>query len=314
MEQQLENALKIRYVKLHFTVAFLEDILLPVDKVSALRGGMGEMLLRANCIRNRDCTNCDFSDECIVRRTMYSKYEKVPQFVTTDDSIGYILECENYDRVFYAGDLLQFHLILFGKTIVYFNQYMQAFFALGREGIGKERAQYQIVSVTNTQDKPLLDDNAVYMQNYQVHTIDEYVNYRIGCILRAGHHNSLVFHTPVSLKYQGEFQEEYRVEAIWNAVLRRIYMLECFEGIADNVYDIEGVKDFVLPDIAGQEARRVNVRRYSSTQDRRMVLSGIKGQVWFDLIPEQMLPLLLAGELIHIGKNTSFGFGRYCVV
>ncbi len=314
MEQQLEDALKIRYVRLHFTVAFLEDALLPVDKVSALRGGMGEMLLRANCVRSRNCANCDFAEECIVRRTMYSKYENVPQFVTTDDSIGYILECENHDRVFYAGDLLQFHLILFGKTIVYFNQYLQAFFALGREGIGKERARYQIVSVTNTLNEPLLEDNAVYMQNYQVQTIDEYVNYRIGRIRRAGHHNSLVFHTPAALKYQGKFQEEYHVEAIWNAVLRRIYMLECFEGITGNVYDIKSLKDFVFPDIVKQEARWVNVRRYSSTQDRGMVLSGIKGYAQFDRIPEQMLPVLLAGELIHIGKNTSFGFGRYRVV
>ena len=28
----------------------------------------------------------------------------------------------------------------------------------------------------------------------------------------------------------------------------------------------------------------------------------------------ETLSLLLAGELIHIGKNTSFGFGRYTVV
>ena len=55
MEQQLEEALKIRYIKLHFTVSMLEDTELPVEKVSALRGGMGEMLLRPNCVRAREC-------------------------------------------------------------------------------------------------------------------------------------------------------------------------------------------------------------------------------------------------------------------
>ena len=72
MEQQLEEALKIRYIKLHFTVSMLEDTELPIEKVSALRGGMGEMLLRANCVRDRECGKCDFESECIVRRTMYS--------------------------------------------------------------------------------------------------------------------------------------------------------------------------------------------------------------------------------------------------
>ena len=314
MEPIIYNALKIRYIKLHFTVAMLDDTELPVNKVSALRGGMGEMLLRANCVRDRDCINCDFESECIVRRTMYSKYKIVPQFVTTDDSVGYILECENYDELFEQGDLLQFNLILFGNAIVYFNQYMQAFFTLGNEGIGKEHARYQVVSVTNTRNRPLFTDGSVYMVNYQIQTLGEYVDYRIRRMKRTGSQNRLVFHTPVSLKYQGEFLEEYHMEAIWNAVLRRIYMLDCFEEITDNVYTMEELKALKLPDIVKQEARHVGVRRYSSTQDKKIVLNGIKGYIQLDLIPEQMLPWLLAGELIHIGKNTSFGFGRYSVV
>jgi len=60
--------------------------------------------------------------------------------------------------------------------------------------------------------------------------------------------------------------------------------------------------------------RSVSVQRYSSTQDRKMILSGIKGIVQLDLIPDHIMPLLIAGELIHIGKNTSFGFGRYRVM
>lgn len=314
MNQQLESALRIRYIKLHFKVVLLEDTLLPADKVSALRGGMGEMLLRANCVRDRECAYCDFESECIVRRTMYSKYDIVPPFVKTNDSIGYILECENHDEEFYEGDSLQFQLILFGKAIVYFNQYLQAFFALGMEGIGKAHARYQIVSVTNTQNQPLLENGAVYMKNYQVQTIDEYVKYRMGRIFGTECQNRIVFHTPLTLKYHGAFLEEYHMEAIWDAVLRRIYMLECFEGIENTVYDISELKDSELPDIEWQESHNVGVRRYSSTQDRKMVLSGIKGFVQLDLIPDQMLPVFLAGELIHIGKNTSFGFGRYSVV
>ncbi len=314
MESKIYDALKIRYIKLHFTVAMLEDTYLPADKVSALRGGMGEMLLRANCVRDRNCADCDFESECIVRRTMYSKYRIVPQFVTTDDSVGYILECENYDKLFAEGDLLQFNLILFGKAIVYFNQYMQAFFALGNEGIGKEHARYRIVSVTNTQNHPLLEGDAVHMLNYRIQTLGEYADYRIRRMNRTGCQNRLVFHTPAALKYRGKFLEEYHIEAIWDAVLRRIYMLECFEEITQNVYNIDEFKTLILPDIVKQEVGRVGIQRYSSTQDRKMVLNGIKGYIELRQVPEQMLPWLFAGELIHIGKNTSFGFGRYSVV
>jgi len=122
---EIEKILQIRYVKLHFTLKILEDTILPRNKVSALRGGMGEMLLRANCIRNRKCEKCDFISECIVQRTMYSKMEIQPNFMQKGDSAGYVLECENYDEIFYKGEKLKFQLILFGKNIVYLNQYLQ---------------------------------------------------------------------------------------------------------------------------------------------------------------------------------------------
>ena len=83
MSQLLIKSQDIRYTKLTFVVQFTEDTMLPKQKVSAIRGGIGEMLLRANCVRGRECEKCDFLDECIVQRIMYSKYEKKPSFVTT---------------------------------------------------------------------------------------------------------------------------------------------------------------------------------------------------------------------------------------
>ncbi len=313
MEQQLEEAFKIRYIKLHFTVVMLEDTELPVEKVSALRGGMGEMLLRANCVRDRNCDQCDFESECIVRRTMYSRYEVTPRFVTTDDSVGYILECENYEKEFCAGDLIEFNLILFGRTIVYFNQYMQAFFALGNEGIGKNHSRFRIVSVTNAKRQKLFSEGMIYMKQYQIRTIWDYVKYRVRQIQENGCKNRLVFRTPLTLKYQGEFLDEFHMEAIWNAVRRRVYMLECYEGITGNIYNLE-YDEVMFPDIVMQEHDWITVRRYSSTQDRKMSLTGIKGYVDLDIFPEDVLQILLAGELTHIGKNTSFGFGRYRIV
>lgn len=314
MNGTLEEALRIRYIKLHFTVEFLEDTEMPADKVSALRGGMGEMLLRSNCVRDRGCKDCDFRGECIVQRTMYTRYEVTPDFVTTNDSVGYILECEDREESFLAGDRLGFNLVLFGKTIVYFNQYMQAFFALGREGVGKNHSRFLIVSVTNTKGKTLVAGDSVYMRHYQIQTIWDYVEYRMGQIQAEGCRNTLQFQAPLTLKYQEGFLEAFHAEAIWNAVRRRIYMLECYEGIEPSIYGC-GVPDVLpCPDIVSQRPEKASVRRYSSTQERRMILRGIKGYVQLREIPMDVLPVLLAGELTHIGKNTSFGFGRYRLV
>lgn len=310
MEKLWKKALNVRYVKLHFTICFPQDSVLPVNKVSALRGGMGEMLLRMNCIRDRNCEKCDFETECLVRRMMYSKFEKKPAFVTQGESIGYILECENYREDFLRGETLAFNLILFGKAIVHLNHYIQAFCMLGMEGIGKNCAKFQVVSITNTKGEPLLLDNVIYMEKCEVLALLDYVEYRLGQISKRGLGRKLVFKTPLTLKYRGEFLKEFRMDAILEAVIRRIYMLDCYEGIGEDVtqYEIH-----VVPEIVTQEVHHAQVRRFSSKQQSGMLLHGIEGEVTLKTVDEELLPIFLAGELIHVGKNSRFGFGRFQV-
>lgn len=307
MNSIIKEALKIRYVKLHYTIQLIEDCQLPMNKVSALRGGIGEMLLRSNCISDRDCEKCSFESECMVQRTMYSQYTIHPEglSVGSKDSIGYVIECENYETDFCAGDEIKFNLILFGKTIVYFNQYMLALYALGQNGLGKYAARFIIKSVINIKGERLLYDNNIYMHNYQYQTLYDYVQYRLSSMSEIS--KILEFKTPVTIKHQKEFMQDFNSSAIVSAVLRRVYMLDCFEGVEA---DVMNSLDIVIPSIVSSEEKSIDVRRYSSRQDAKMTLKGIKGQVEFDDISEELLWLLLAAEITHIGKNTSFGFGR----
>lgn len=304
----IRNALHVRYIRLHFTLLFPKDCILPVSKASAIRGGMGEMLLRTNCIRNRECETCDFQSECIVQRTMYSQFEYKPDFITTGDSIGYVVECEDYKETFKAGDTLEFNLILFGKTMVYFNQYLHALFALGQNGIGKDHAKFLIIQVKNTRGQAILKDSNIYMEYYQVETLQEYVVDRMRQIRQHGYPNKMVFCTPLTQKFHGEFLEEFCMEAISKSIQRRLYMLNCFENndIQEFYYE-----ELAIPTIVQQSVREIKVKRYSSRQDSKMYLKGIKGEILLEKLPEELLELYLVGELIHIGKNTSFGFGRY---
>ena len=53
------------------------------------------------------------------------------------------------------------------------------------------------------------------------------------------------------------------------------------------------------------------MNRYSNRRDSAMTLRGIRGKVWFEGADEETMKLLFAGELLHVGKNTSFGFGEF---
>ncbi len=309
-QEILNSALQVRYIKLHMKIQLLEDTILPKNKVSALRGGIGEMLLRVNCIRDRNCDLCDFRTECIVQRTMYSQFEIKPNFVTKGDSVGYVYECTNYQEQFYAGEQMEFNLLLFGKTIVYFNQYMQAIYALGQQGIGKYNSKFIVVEVKNSKLQPILKGNALYMANYEIQTVEDYVRYRKKQLQERGCQYKLVFDTPLTLKYQGEFIQQFHFLALFSSIKRRIYMLNCFEGIETTIQEME-VEEL---DIVSQEHKLQGVERYSSRQGGKMMLRGIVGSLEVETWGEEELGLLLAGELLHIGKNTSFGFGHYRVI
>lgn len=305
-----QNVYDIRYVKLHFTVEYIEDTTTPRYKASALRGGMGEMLLRANCVRDRKCETCDFESECIVRRTMYSKMEIQPAFMSSGDSVGYVIECEDYREEYSAGDRMEFSLILFGKTIVYFSQYLNSFYALGVQGLGKEHSRFRIISVTNSKREPIMNGNDIDMSRYRIQTVSEYIQYRKHQISKKPLENKLRFQSPLSLKYRQEELKEFLIEAIIEATARRVYMLDCFEGIESNLTDREYIDLLPIPQTISEQHRTVKIKRYSNHQKSAMYLDGIEGEIELEDIPDEILDLLLAGELIHIGKNTSFGFGR----
>ena len=310
MDEKLVKALQVRFVKLRFTLDIFEDSVLPRDKVSAIRGGMGEMLLRLNCVRDRQCGECDFETECIVQKTMYSKFERKPDFVTTGGSVGYVLECENYQENFNAHDKLNFYLILFGKTIVYFNQLYQALSMLGEEGLGKNYTKYQIIDIRNIEGMSVLEGKMINMDKYVVHSLYDYLMFRIMRIkpVSAKTEVMMTFDTPLTLKYQQEFLQDFRIDAILGAIRRRIFMLDCFEGIESDILEQGGENS--MPQIRRQEHRLASVNRYSARKDEKMTLRGLTGYVLFEGITEDSLVLLLTGELIHIGKNTSFGFVR----
>ncbi|MBE5869887.1 MAG: CRISPR system precrRNA processing endoribonuclease RAMP protein Cas6 [Lachnospiraceae bacterium] len=306
-----EDIYKIRYVKLHFTAELIQDTTMPKYKASALRGGMGEMLLRANCIRDRNCEMCDFESECIVRRTMYSQMEIRPAFMTAEVSVGYVIECGNHHEDFKAGDRLDFNLILFGKTIVYFSQFLNAFYALGMQGIGKEKSRFRIISVKNSGQRPIMEENNIYMKEYEILSLGDYITYRKRQLQKEPPQGIIRFQSPLSMKYNKEIMTKFQPKALLEGICRRLYILACFEGIHTDPDEIRSHFLERLPEVLNEQHYFVQIRRYSNRKDAAMYLKGIEGSLTLQEIRKELLDLLLAGELIHIGSNTSFGFGKY---
>lgn len=304
----------IPYTTLTFCLRFREPVEVPEHKVSALRGGLGEMLLRKNCVADRNCEACGFQESCIVWNAFYTPMRLKPEYMTGKESLGYLIECDNLETFMDAGHGFAFRLKLFGRNIALFSQYLDAFWQLGQSGIGKSHARFEIAAVLLEDDTILLDEDGIYMDRFRIRTVGDYVDVRMrelseqadagteaGCVLH--------FKMPLALRKDRVDLEQFDADAIWRAVHRKIQMMSYFSEIP-----VELEKSLVWPQILDSRTEKSSVKRYSNTHKRGMELKGIRGAVLMEPVSEERLEELLAGELFHIGRNNSFDFGRYEVM
>jgi CRISPR-associated endoribonuclease Cas6 len=301
----MEDLLQIRYSRLCFTLEFPEETHLPVHKVSMLRGGIGEMLLQGNCIGNRDCEKCSFAEECVVQQIYYHKLKIVPDYVQKKESLGYVYECGDTRTNYHKGDTLRFRMTLFGNVIVHFPAVLQAVYWLGMHGVGKEKARFRLIEIENQHGDKVLNRDEVCLAYLRPEMIGEYAAERMN---RGRQVVKMRFVSPLTLKHEGRFLKEFQEQALVYSIYRRIYLLNCMEGnVMERKCPFQGAFE-----ITDQRVRPVKIPRYSGTHDRVICLEGIEGEMEIRA-EETFVPLLYAGELTHIGKNTSMGFGQYVV-
>lgn len=293
---------------LNFIVRFLKDGKVPPYKTSALRGGLGQQLLAMYCVGDQEkCQECLCQRRCIVQNIMYAPFQIKPDFVTEGESAGYTISCIDTRTKVKKGDQLEFRLILYGDTIAYFNPIIQAVFALGQTGLGKDLIPFEIVSVKNRRAGNILTEGQVNLSGILTETAAEYIferqqeiDWTEGLRLR--------FLTPCAVKTHGKFLKEFQIEEILQAASRRVYMQNMFEGRV-----VEPLSFFELPEMTARKSVTQKVRRYSARNHEGMELYGITGYLELEGVSEAVVKLLLAGEITQIGKSTRFGFGVYRV-
>ncbi len=303
---------EIPYITLSFCLRFFQPVEVPQHKVSALRGGLGEMLLQKNCVVNRNCEACRFQEGCIVWNAFYTPMRFKPDYMTGKESLGYLIECDNQETFMDAGHGFLFRLKLFGRNIPLFSQYLDAFWRLGQVGLGKNHAKFEIAAIFTEEEKPLLDENQIHMEYFQIHTVGQYVEARKKELSTKNSPEGIYgiqYLTPLALRKDRIDLEHFDTDAIWRAIHRKIQMISYF---TENPVELEKLSEW--PPILECESKKASIKRYSNTHGRGMELKGIEGYTIMEQIDEVRLEELLAGELFHIGRNNSFDFGRYQVL
>lgn len=308
--ESLIPILNIHYIKACFTVKVTSKTVFPQHKASALRGGLGQMLLRDYCIQDRACDSCLFSEECIVQRMMYSKYDIKPSFVTQGESIGYCIECSCEQTHFSEGESFTFNLLLFGKSIMHLPLFYKALARLGKAGIGRDDSKYTITDVS-VSDKSMMQNGRFVPSSLSYSTLADYVAHRLEQLSNDSQLDEILFISPLSYKFQGEQLSIFQITALTKAIQRRIYMFNCYEG--NNAIEFLN-RTYEPPSIMMQSVKNISIKRYSNRKKSPHFMNGITGSLTLnDPLTDELLVLFIAGELLHIGAYTAFGFGQYII-
>lgn len=299
----------LNLTKITLRLAAQDAISLPEYKGSALRGGFGHAFRKVVCaVRKKVCDDCLLRQRCAYfyifetpppdGTEMMRKYPRAPH--------PFVIEPpDDEKRLYEPGERLEFSLVLIGKGREYLPYFIYAFEELGRMGIGKGRGRYCIENVSSrgeiiyaAETKTLCDPPQVVISsdNGPVEKI------------------TLTFLTPTRIKYEEQLAPIPEFHMLIRSLLRRLSSLSYFHDGRRMETDFKG-----LIERAGavrtmhKDLKWIDLPRYSARQQTTMMLGGFVGRMTFDGKLTEFMPYLRLGEIVHIGKATSFGLGKYVI-
>ncbi len=313
--------MKISYIKTEFVIEPIEELHLPFFKGSTFRGVFGNTFRKVTCTLKRlKCENCILKSSCIYSYIFETppivqspilnmdKYKTVPH--------PFILEPPLHNgRLYKKGEEIKFSLIIIGKAINYFPFFVYTFEKCGEFGMGKGRGKFFLKKVQD--DKEILYDHLsknIKSPRKKILEISESIE------LKEDKQNiesiTINILTPIRIKHERKLLTELYFFVLIKSLMLRlnlIHYFHCEERDLTWAYKdiIEEAKKIIIKE---SNIRWFDWSRYSSRQGTKMKLGGIIGKITYEGRIKPYMEILKAGEIFHVGKNTTFGLGKYEII
>lgn len=275
---------------------------------SQLRGAFGHALRRTVCVtRLKDCRDCALYRTCAypeIFETPAPEQHRLQKFSQAPHP--YVIEPPPLGaRDYRPGETLSFGLVVMGRGLRHLPYFIHAWQqALGRRaGLGGGSARLTGVSYLPPEgpDQPVYDGQALTRPDIRPPAAPD-----------LGEAARLRFDTPLRLQGGGAVRgHAMTARDLLIGLARRYWLLAEFHQDVSPTVDFRRLAEQAAAIELDGELRWRDWRRYSSRQQQGMVLGGVIGAVTLrgDLTP--FAGLLAAGQWTHLGKNASFGLGRY---
>ena len=182
-------------------------------------------------------------------------------------------------------------ITFFGKSSALAKPLEKALTTLGEEGIGPDATRF-------------------YIDGMRPPTVTDIANIQVA----DGDSAKLVFFTPTTFRHYRKESKDWNLEMFsWNLLQRIELLCKAYGSIDGTDWNF----DELLQDLLAMESQAATTKttrsRLSSRQNKRIDYSGFTGTVTLKNISETARALLSIGEMVGVGKNPTFGGGRYAI-
>ena len=326
--------MRIDYQILTFSLEAKDVIVLPSYKGSTFRGGFGNAFRKIVCaLKKSDCADCILKEKCVYSYVFETpppsdtkimrKYKAAPH--------PFIIEPPTEKKRGYKpGDKITFGLTLIGKAVDYLPYFIYAFDELGKIGIGKGRGKYELKTVKCENNhvipakagiQTIYESETKTLKPFEASALNLESETLSPQATRPGgnpeSHDTtqitLNFLTPTRILYDNHLTLDLEFHILVRNLLRRLSLLYYFHCGGDtSTWDFkEIIKKAEEIKTVKKDLRWYDWERYSARQDARMKMGGFMGEITFEGDIDPFMHLIKAGEILHVGKGTSFGLGKY---
>ncbi|GIW48399.1 MAG: CRISPR-associated protein Cas6 [Deltaproteobacteria bacterium] len=308
---------------IRFNLRAKEPIILPHTKGVALRGAIGISLKKTVCTYrdiNKECGSCMLNTVCpypAAFEPLRNNLEVWGRRFLNPPRPFVIKPFQGEKTSLEKEEPFHFDLVVIGKAISLIPYFTLAVKELSEKGIGKTRGKFVIEGIKTLNYrmgfwKDIFNlGKGVFTERVEEINWGDFVEKSAEL---DQNRITLLFVTPTKIRFQGKviFNPDFThiIKRLTERILS-LYALYC-NGTADE-------KAFPLHKASyvktvSRKVRWIDTNRQSTKTGNTHPIGGFTGSISFEGELRDFLPLLLAGELIHIGKNTTFGNGWYKVV
>lgn len=295
-----------RFDRFIFKTVAEDNLKMPLFKGAMLRGALGTAFKRAVCVRRAlaDCGPCD-TEKCPYRECFESRDAEgrtVPR--------PFVIEPPEDLRTTVAqGETFEFGLVLFGRGLDLLPCFVMLFDEVGRRGVGYGAGRFRLSEVISESDGSVVYREGETFRREQGIAVEDF---RVPQEMRGFR---IKFITPTQIRVKGVSLDVPSFGDVIRTLMRRMKLLYRFhsssrvsEEKVREVIDLSGTLRMKRVTLVSSE-----ISRFSRRQGQRIRHPGFTGYMDLAGYAPALLPWLMMGEYLHVGKGCTFGMGRYII-